>query len=489
MTDRDGVYETRRNLRGWRERRDWRPPAGGPRPEAWHRLGARIVKRLLPVVLVAATVAACTSAPSTSGSQAGAAEYKPGDPVEIGLPFPANLVGLAALFGGALGSSGAAPPTDAQTKAFYQAVVDHVNSNGGLLGSKIKPVYYSLDATSVAGTSAEQKMCTQFTQDHHVFAVMALQNHSDTLVSCLQAAGSLMLDPAGPAAVDDTFFTQHPRYAAAGALSLTKVAAVQVNGLWQAGFFSPGAKVGLVGYNSAPFLRAIDQVLKPALASHGLTVADQQLIAPVSGVKDAGPAQQAISNAVLRFKAKGIDHVLFFDSLGGTLSPWTRAAAAQKYHPRLGFTTNENPASRAFKGNKTNPDQVNQFAKALAVGWFPKSDVLNPPVNATGVLCNKIMGEAGASAAQAQFFWGVCDQLLTLAAGVKAGGKLTATAALAGLSKASSVPSAELLGPPSYAGGRRDGVATARILSFSLGCECFQYTGANQLPASLFEKG
>ncbi|MDT3439954.1 MULTISPECIES: ABC transporter substrate-binding protein [unclassified Pseudofrankia] len=402
------------------------------------------------------------------------------------MPFPSNLQALAKLLGGSLGSSGAAPPTDEETKAYYQALADYVNNHGGLLGRKIQPVFYPLDATRAAGDSSEQEMCTQFTQDHHVFAVMDLPNHSDTIVSCLQSANVIAFDAAGGSlAADDTYFQQRPLYATAGALSLTRAAALQVNGLFQGGFFGQNPKIGLVGYNTDPFTRAIDESLKPALASHGLTITDQQLVKPVSGVNDIGPTQQAISSAVLRFKQQGIDHVLFLDTQGGTLRPFTQAASTQKYFPKLGFTTNELPAQRAYAGNKTDPDQEVRYANSMAVGWYPSADAVNPPVNATGALCNKIMEASGASPSQAQFFWNMCDQLLVFTAGVNAGGKLTPQDAITGLGKAKNIPSAELLGPPDYSGGRRDGVTIAKLLKYTPSCTCFQYSGG-PLPASAF---
>lgn len=445
---------------------------------------ARRRLRFLPLAVAAAVLSACSASSSGSDGGAGGAQSSPGTPVEVGIPVPTNFAALSALFGGAAGSNGSQFPTDAQAKAMYQSVVDYVNSHGGLLGHKITPVFFGMDVTKSTGTATEQQMCTQFTQDHHVFAVIAPANHTETLVSCLQDAGVITLDPPGFIGEDDTFFDQNSLYATAGALSLTRVAAVEVNGLFDAGYFGSNAKIGLVGYNTEPYTRTIDAVLKPALANHGLKLSDQELVKPVSGVADVGPTQEAIGGAVLRFKEEGIDHVLFLDTQGGTVQPWTTAASAQKYYPRLGFTTNQNPANRSYAGNPLDKDQVNQFSTALAVGWDTQLDVYNPTTNPTGTLCNSVMESSGLGAAQVKRFWGTCDQLLVLSAGVNAGGQLSASAALAGLAKAKNLQSAELLGPPSYAGGRRDGVAVAKILSFASSCECFQYGTTTVKPSA-----
>ena len=289
------------------------------------------------------------------------------------------------------------------------------------------------------------------------------------------------MDAAGYTEFDDAMFAQYPLYATAGTLSLTRVAAAEVNGLWNEGFFGKGsaaknAKIGLLAYNTPGFTQAINTVLKPALARHGLKLTDHQIVAPIQGVADVGPTQTVINSTVLRFKTEGINHVIFLDVEGALVMPFVTAETPQLYYPRLGMTSDENPANRAYLGNTNDHDQLSQFHDALAVGWAPALDVAHPASNAQGALCTKIMEGGGASVAQAALFWSICDQLATFAAGVNAGGKLTASAAIKGLALAKNIPSAELLGPANYAGGRRDGVVTGRYLAFQNGCQCFQYT-------------
>lgn len=52
----------------------------------------------------------------------------------------------------------------------YQAFIDDVNAHGGVAGRKIVPVYRSYCPIT---SSAALTLCTQFTEDDHVFAVMA----------------------------------------------------------------------------------------------------------------------------------------------------------------------------------------------------------------------------------------------------------------------------------------------------------------------------
>jgi len=476
MTDRD--EDVRKPNGTDRSRHPSRRLAGSGRPRG--RLGPA---RWLGAAAAVLVLAACSYGPASSTTAAGPATGSAGTAsatgagatVEIGLPRPVDEQALVAALGGALGAGGATPPSDQQVAAMYQALVNYVNNHGGLLGRKITPVYYDLNALTGAAGAADQAMCTSFTQDHHVFAVMDQINTSSTLISCLQKAGVVAFDPVSSVAMDDTSFAQNPLYGTAGSLSLTRVAQVEVNGLYKQGYFGSNPKVALVGYDSAPFTRAISQALKPALAAHGLKLADQELVAPIAGLSDVAAVQQQLGSAVLRFKGEGIDHVLFFDTNGGTVNPWTQAATPQNYFPRLGLTTNEYPAQQSYIGNTRNPKQVQEFSTALGVGWSPVTDVADSPANATGTLCDTVMEAGGVTAAQAHGFWSTCDELLDFAAGVNAGGGLTAADALSGLGRAGSLPSAELVAPPQYTAGRRDGAAAVRDLSYSAKCQCFQY--------------
>ena len=490
MAGKDDVNGDPGGFQRWLGGSDSRLRTGRYRRETWRKKGAWKVWSSVLLLVAAVVGSACGTSssqgtvPSQGTSGQGAA--KPGAPVEIGLPYPGNLAGLGAIFGGNLGPSGGAIPSNSQTQAFYQSIVDYVNSHGGILGHQITPVFYAINAATASGSAPDQAQCTAFTQDHHVLAVMAQTAHSNTLTSCMQAGNAITFDPAGSTPLGDPGFASYPLYAMAGGLSLTRLAAVEANGLYKDGFFGAGAKVAVVGDNGAAFTQAIDQVLKPALAKHGVSLSDEQLISSTQGAAGYGAALQAMQSAVLRFKGEGINHVIFFDNSGDTLSPWVAAETSQQYFPRLGFTSNELPGDRSYLGNKFDQNQIQQYSSALAVGWNVTADLFAPPVNATGALCNSIMEGGGASAKQAAFFWGICDQLLDFAAAANAGGQLTPVAVLKGLAKAKNLPSAELVGPPSYANGRRDGAAVGKFLGFNNSCQCFQYT-SGPFPLSSLE--
>ena len=457
---------------------------------AWNRSrSAGVVDKLRLCMSLSAVVAVIMASAVLSSEPAGASTRATSAPVEIGIPVAGGLQALTETFG----STTITEPSESQEQADIQAVIDHIDAHGGLLGHKISPVYYSINAAGATTAAAvDQGMCVDFTQDHHVFAAMAETNHTDALNTCLEHADAVTFDAPGFIPFDNKDFATYPLYATAGTLSLTDLASVEVNGLYQEGFFGKGkaaanSKIGLLAYNSPSFTSTINQVLKPALARHGLKLADEEEVAPVESAADAIALQTPITNAALRFKSEGIDHVIFLETEGAIIYNWLAAEKAESYYPRLGVTTNDSV------GTKSSPSCTNcgnvalSWAGGQGIGWDSGQDLATQGApNATAVLCNKLFESAGASAALATQLWPDCDQLLVFQAAVNAGGQLTPKAAVAGLAKIKNFTPAELVGPLSYQGGHRDGVGYVRDMTWKSSCQCFQYTSP-LIPVSSLE--
>src|SRR4051794_8101433 len=102
------------------------------------------------------------------------------------------------------------------------------------------------------------------------------------------------------------------------AISLDRVAKAMVDGLYRQGYFSPlaktdpAAKIGVVTVNDAEHNRALDRALIPALRSHGLKLTDVAPLDAAYTLQQAGNQSAEASNAVLRFRTEGIDHVIMF---------------------------------------------------------------------------------------------------------------------------------------------------------------------------------
>ena len=458
-------------------------------------VGARM-RRCLALAAAGAMISALfigTSYPANASSRATTSAHAL-DTSEASVPIGIPVVGGLQAVSNALGSDGVTEPSGQQAQTYIQAIVDYANAHGGLLGHKIAPVYYSISsAGSATAASVDQGACVAWSQDHQVFAALAENLDSNTLISCLQAKHAITMDGAGFIPYDNVDLAKFPLYASAGSLSLTDVASVEVNGLFKEGYFGSGktdsnTKIGLLAYDTAPYTRAINQVLKPALARHGLKLTDEQEVAPVESEADAIALQTPITSAALRFKAEGINHVIFFETEGAIVYNWEAAETSESYFPRLGVTTNDSVGTKDSPSCSFCGSVVKSWSNAVGIGWSPTNDLSTPTVNATAALCNRIVEGAGASAADASQFWAYCDQLFVLAAAVKAGGQLTSKATLEGLSKIKNFTPAELVGPVDYPNGSRTGAAYGRFMAWKLSCECMQYTSP-AFPLSTLENG
>jgi len=132
-----------------------------------------------------------------------------------------------------------------------------------------------------------------------------------------------------------------------------------------ADFFGTSARVALVRYDSPIDATFAEGVVKPRLAAHGLKVSDEAIISQPSSASEAGDTTAQISDAVLRFRTEGIDHVLFVPTGGVLPFLWMPAAQAQGYAPRYALNSLDIP--RFIAGNA--PQQ--QLHGALGIGWMP----------------------------------------------------------------------------------------------------------------------
>ncbi len=416
-----------------------------------------------------------------AGARPGAAVapvLKANEPVEVGVIYGANLCEAAAVLSGGAAPGSGSCPSNQDLERYHLALLAHATKTyGGLAGHPIKPVFFGFD---IGGDYAEeqQRACTLFTQDHKVSYVVNGFDLEELRV-CFNKAGIVNVIAAGSVSRADTVvYAENPRYVQSGALHLDKIAKALVNGLKARGYFTPGAKIGLAGYDSPPYLRAIKNSLVPALARYGLKFEDQVLIKPTSSFNDAVAGQQPATNGVVRFQAKGITHVIFFEDSGGMTFNFTAAASNQKYYPRYGLSGNSQHACVPCLSDDAEKDRI--WDNAVHVGWSPLYDLntnVDIPKNAAWQLCEKLITDAGGDALAfgvGQYYrW--CDAYFMFAMAGKAAGTLNLDAIIRGYPSASGYVAAVLAGPADYSAGRRDGVGTARYAGYGKGCHCWSY--------------
>ena len=86
-----------------------------------------------------------------------------------------------------------------------QAVVDDINSRGGILGRKIDAKIRTLDAQA-DGPTAYSQLCAGFTQDDKVFAVLAPWNPDPSFAPCLAKTGTFYTAMIGATLISGTVY-------------------------------------------------------------------------------------------------------------------------------------------------------------------------------------------------------------------------------------------------------------------------------------------
>jgi hypothetical protein len=247
-------------------------------------------------------------------------------------------------------------------------MIEEINRQGGLGGRKIVPIYYGYDATSSQSVDQQdQAACARWTQDNQVFAILV----SGPIVDeCAKRAGALQLGYGQ--AVPETY-TQYPQRIDIDSMEMVRMGHVTVDGLDQQGYFGGRPRVGLVTWDDRNYRIGIDRGLVDALQRIGVTPAIPTAYVRVpQTAAELGQSTADISAAVLRFRSRGIDHVIMLDGPAGACGggcitlEWTQQANAQRYTPRYGF--NDMNAAKELHQEGLLPH--GQARGSLIVGWF-----------------------------------------------------------------------------------------------------------------------
>jgi hypothetical protein len=387
----------------------------------------------------------------------------------VGVTASTIHIGVFTLSG--FSKAGEALGFDAQTgdqAAVARAVINYLNAHGGMAGRKIIPVFYDYDiAHGASNKSAElQAACAAFTEDNKVYAVVTPVSTSgdNSFYECLTKHG-VITSSAGESK-EQQFFKQFADWFYEPMdMNLTRILSTNVDALFAAGFFGAKPKIGAVIADKPDEQAALRDGLEPALARHGLSLADSV----------AMKSDDEYSNAVLKFKSEGITHVLF-SFLGSPLVFMTNAET-QKYYPRYGLHSRSSPGA-LLQSNAPAAQQVG----AMGMGWQPMNDVdtqHDPGVlNQRQKLCLDLLRKAGQDPnvrvtalvglwiCDATFF--VRDALVKAPdfspKGFRAGAEALGTVDIASTFRST-------MGP----GFLHDGAGAYRIFAYKKDCSCYQY--------------
>jgi hypothetical protein len=254
-------------------------------------------------------------------------------------------------------------------------------------------------------------------------------------------------------------------------MNLRRVLSTNADALAGAGFFGGKPKIGVMLANTPGDQAAVDKGLKPALARHGLAVTDSFVVPTGAG----GYVSSAYSNAVLRFRANGITHILF-TQLADPVTFMTNAEN-QGYRPRYGLHSRNSPAT-VMQGNAPREQQRG----AMGVGWQPMNDVdgaHDPGVlNPRQALCLKLMKDAGQDItvrATALIALWICDNFLFLHDALQKAPTFALSGLRTGAEALGTVPAASTFRSTFAPGRTHDGAGAYRVFAFKDDCGCYQY--------------
>ena len=404
------------------------------------------------------------SSPPAPG--AAAVPVAPGAPVTIGIRVPNSSAG--AVVGNLTGTQ----LDTGDPKAMAAAVVAWINAHGGLAGHRVETTYYENCAPLSCDLAVEdQRICSTFTQDHKVLAMVDSTQTSVALASCLARAGVAALG-GGVAAFDGQDFRSAQGLWSPYLLETDRAFRHLIARLEAMHWFPAGEKVGLL-VNDTPTFRRTAAVTKQAMASIGRSFSDEAYY--TTGSND-------MQSIVLRFQASGIKRIVIVDAGSSALLFFGPAASAQGYYPKVTVTSADVMGTLALIASKQTLDG------AAGIGWLPAADaVADPPApTSTGALCAQIYKAARVSTSgplAGAFAVTYCDGLLFAraaygrAAGLSLGALRTAVDSL-GSSYRPASTFVDRFGPDRYAGTQ-----TTRDVRYDTSCSCFRYV-SGEVPLS-----
>lgn len=426
---------------------------------------------LVSVATVALVAAACgttakttTATPVSNGLHKGWTAGITATEIKIGVTF----------LGTGNGNATDLPDPKVNTYApQYQAFVDDINASGGVAGRKLVLVWHRYQADSASPDSENQAECSDFTQDRPVFIAT---DAADSILR--QCFGSLGIPQVASqlGVVPQSVYDSDPYLVSTPNLTSTRLAQTEVEALVANNFFSANAKLGVLTFDSPADTEAIDKGLTPALAKHGLTATETLQISIPKKQSDISKILAQIDSAVLKFRDKGIDHVIFLD---GPSPAFMIAAEKQQYRPHYAVSTNDWPAYLTDNGVAEA-----QLRNVVAVGWAPAQDVtdykdaLTSPArhHCLDVLAKRDIAPKSQDDEAEMLFY--CDQFRLI--------KLVLDTAAAPLNGDTFMRAMDDIGtsfqPASswsakYAADHRYGAASVRYIRWDGGCSCFAYVG------------
>ncbi len=412
---------------------------------------------------VAGPVATGTGGPAAATHQ----------PIQIG--FITTSVGNASSLGVNAGQS-------YSDQSMWTALVTDYNLHGGLAGHAIKPVYGATDTASTNWESNFSQVCSTFTQDNKVKAVIGyIFVFIKSFESCLAKARVPHLY-GGYQPGDVTDQRQYPTLISSTHPSVDAHNLTPLVGALASGRLTKKTKLGILQDDCGDGARAYSRTLEPWLKKNGINY-QTVMMGCAQGSGDASSAAASISSAELRFASAGVDMVYAKDV---ALLVFMTNAQSQGYQPE--YITSL--AGAALEVNAP----AKQMEHLHGYGWMPAVDVNAQhqpyPQTAQQKTCLGRLTKHGLRPAQYNDFMAAyvaCDGLELYARALERTGGVTEPASIVSAVTASlpGFSAAAVYGGTMVARqNQRGGATTYREWGWTGSCRCTTYRGPTRpIPA------
>jgi hypothetical protein len=355
-----------------------------------------------------------------------------------------------------------------------RAVVGWINAHGGMGGRKVTPVLHESTAETSPFAAQAQSACSDFTEDHHVAAVVGRTSDRDDLYRCLA--------PRGIPYVAQNRYLWDQQTLSKGADTLYAPGTLGggrwdrwVDALATTGFFNRPAVIGVARFDTPAYERTYREVIEPAIRRHGTVVTREVVIHQPESVSAFGGMNGEVASAVLQLRSAQVDHVIILDegTIGFFMLP---QAESQNWHPVYGLHSQNIPQVMSVNAHAA------QLTNSVGAGWVPTLDVdfaQDPGMTAGTARCMGIYKDAGIKlddrVAQS-FALRFCDSLFFLKETFdRAGGAITPAALRAAAESLGSSHVSALTFTAVFGAARHDGADQVRPFRFDRGCGCFRY--------------
>jgi len=413
---------------------------------------------------------------SSGGAAVGGAAANTNKPLDLG--FISTACSNCHLLGGQYANAGGGNSGE----DMLRALVKHQNAVGGINGRKINPIFADIDTNDANWPTMFQAVCSTFTQDHHVAAVLGVAFVFDEgLMNCLTKAGVPWINSAAGLMGDETVFAKYPTWFSAVEPSQDAQELVALTSAWEDGWLTPKNVVGMIDQSCSADERVYTRTLVPWLTAHHINLKAHEVNTCSDGSAKLGESTSFLSQAVLKMRSEGVDTVVVSSI---ALLLFSEDAESQNYRPKYlaygGLAGGEGIAS------------PNQMVNMHAADWIPTRDFDSshqPSQTPQQKACVQDMKSGGLSTAPSEYpvYYAICSNLALYVAAAKAAPGLRATDIASAIGAlGSSVGDLYLLNQASTWGPRKHfGPSTYRVSTYSKACSCFLYSsGVRPLPLS-----